>query len=136
MTIPHQEQFCICCNTWGSPDTMQPLYLIRDPETDPCLWLHDDCAQTCANVQFEAAMKRFESHVNMLSGSHACGAADYNARLRAQVHFAEIAKAASISLIALRRAKAALEKAQAGPPGTISSRSANLSLEDGIEKAG
>jgi len=99
-----QEQFCICCNLWGPTDTMLPLYRFRDQEAKPCLWLHHHCAETCGNVQFEAAMKRFKSQVDTVARSQS-GAA----RALAQAELARAAKRAAISLEALKRTKAALE---------------------------
>ena len=110
--ISDQDQFCICCNTWGPAVSMQPLYRFRDPRAEPCLWLHHDCAEICANVQFEAAMKRFESQVDTIAKSQPSGVKAGSAKLLAQVHFAEVAKTASISLIALSRARAALERSR------------------------
>src|SRR5262245_23845310 len=104
-----QEQFCICCNLWAPTDTMLPLYRFRDPEAQPCLWLHHHCAGMCGNVQFEAAMKRFESQVHSVAQSQSGEAADAKAKAHAQAQLAEAAKRAAISLEALKRAKAALE---------------------------
>jgi len=100
-----QEQFCICCNLWGPAETMLPLYRFRDQEAKPCLWLHHHCAETCGNVQFEAAMKRFKSQVDTAARSQQPG----SARALAQAELAEAANRAAISLQALKRAKAALE---------------------------
>jgi hypothetical protein len=99
-----QEQFCICCNLWGPAETMLPLYRFRDQEATPCLWLHHHCAETCGNVQFAAAMKRFESQVDTVAQSQAGGA-----RALAQAQLARAVNSAAISLQALKRAKAALE---------------------------
>jgi hypothetical protein len=109
-TCSDQEQFCICCNTWGHADGMLPLYRFPDAEPGPCLWLHHHCAEICATVQFEAAMKRFASKVSSVAESQAIDLAEDIAKARAQAHLIEAAKKAALSLTALRRAKAALEK--------------------------
>ena len=70
-----QEQFCICCNLWGPAETMPPLYRFRDQEAKPCLWLHHHCAEICSSMQFEAAMKRFESQVHSLAETQGRAAA-------------------------------------------------------------
>jgi hypothetical protein len=100
------EEFCICCNAWGPADTMLALYRFPDPEAGPSLWLHHHCAEACANMQFEAAMNRFASHVHTLGKSQS---EEEIAKARAQAHLAEAAKRAATSLTALRRARTAME---------------------------
>ena len=69
-------------------------------------------------MQFEAAMKRFESQVHSLAESQGRGAAF--AKVRARVNFGAAADRAAHSLQVLKRAKAALEIAniepEDGPP--------------------
>jgi hypothetical protein len=63
------QQFCSRCHTWGPADTMQPLYRSKDAEAGPWLWMHHHCAEICSSMQFEAAMKRFESQVHSLAAA-------------------------------------------------------------------
>ena len=55
-------------------------------------------------------MKRFASKVSSVAESQAGDVAEDIAKARAQAHLIEAAKKAALSLTALRRAKAALEK--------------------------
>ena len=108
-----EQQFCSRCHAWGPADTMQPLYRSKDAEAGPWLWMHHHCAEICSSMQFEAAMKRFESQVHSLAESQGRGAAF--AKVRARVNFVAAADRAAHSLQVLKRAKAALEIANIDP---------------------
>ena len=107
------QQFCSRCHAWGPAETMLPLYRSKDAEAGPWLWMHHHCAEICSSMQFEAAMKRFESQVHSLAESQGRGAAF--AKVRARTNFVAAADRAAHSLQVLKRAKAALEIANIDP---------------------